>query len=170
MERASARTEGATVFAYWVPDPERYGVVEFDAAGRPTGLVEKPPHPRSHWAVTGLYIYDREVVEIARHLERSARGELEITDVNRVYLDRGKLSVEPLGRGFAWLDAGTHSSLLQAGEFIHTIEQRQGLKIGCPEEVAYRMGFIDEAALLRLADLLAKNDYGPYLRRILEHG
>ena len=170
VQHACARPDGATVFAYWVPDPERYGIVELDAARRPVGLVEKPAQPRSHWAVTGLYVYDGEVVEIARHLERSARGELEITDVNRAYFARGKLFVESLGRGFAWLDAGTHTSLLQAGEFIHTIEQRQGLKVGCPEEVAYRMGFIDGDALLRLADSLAKNDYGPYLRRILEHG
>jgi glucose-1-phosphate thymidylyltransferase len=151
-----------------VPDPTAYGVVEFDAAARPVALLEKPPQPRSHWAVTGLYFYDAQVVELARGLTPSPRGELEITDINRAYLAQGKLSVEQFGRGFAWLDAGTHASLLQASAFISTIEQRQGLKIGCPEEVAYRMGFIDAEALARLADSLSTNEYGPYLRRVLD--
>ena len=168
VQRATARPAGATVFAYWVPDPERYGVVEFDAGGRAIGLAEKPPSPRSHWAVTGLYFYDSRVVEVARAVKPSARGEVEITDVNQAYLRDRTLAVERLSRGFAWLDAGNHESLLQAGQFIATIEQRQGFKIGCPEEVAYRMGFIDAAAMERLADSLKTNDYGPYLRRVLE--
>ncbi len=167
VRSAYGRAAGATLFAYQVPDPERYGVVELDGADRPRNFVEKPTSRRSHWAVTGLYFYDAQVVEIARSLKPSARGELEITDVNRAYLARGEVKVERLGRGFAWFDAGTHNSLLQASEFISTIEQRQGLKIGCPEEIAYRMGFIDGAALARLADALSKNDYGPYLRDIL---
>ena len=167
LQSASLRDSGAVIFAYWVNDPERYGVVEFDAAGSPQNLVEKPPQPRSNWAVTGLYFYDSEAVDIARSLRPSARGELEITDVNRVYLERGGLRAEKLGRGFAWLDAGTHASLLQAAEFISTIEERQGLKIGCPEEIAYRMGFIGADALERLAASLSKNEYGAYLKRIV---
>ena len=167
LQRASQSASGAVLFAYWVNDPQRYGVVEFDPAGRPTTLAEKPTEPRSNWAVTGLYFYDLAAVEIARSIKPSSRGELEITDVNRVYLQKGGLTAEKLGRGFAWLDAGTHGSLLQAGEFICTIEARQGLKIGCPEEIAYRMGYIDAEALSRLAAALPKNDYSAYLRRVL---
>lgn len=167
LTRASQRQDGATTFAYWVQDPERYGIVELDRTGHPRSIAEKPVQPRSNWAVTGLYFYDSHVVEIAQTLRPSSRGELEITDVNRVYLEARKLAVEQLGRGFAWLDAGTHTSLLQASEFIYTIEQRQGLKIGCPEEVAYRMGYIDAQALNRLADFFSKSDYGMYLRRVI---
>jgi glucose-1-phosphate thymidylyltransferase len=167
MQAAAHRAEGATIFAYWVQDPKRYGVVELNGSGEPKDLMEKPNSPRSNWAVTGLYFYDSSVVDVARRLAPSARGELEITDVNRAYLKAGTLKVEQFGRGFAWLDAGTHDSLLQASEFISTIEQRQGLKIGCPEEIAYRMGFIDGAGLERLAAALSKNDYGPYLMRVL---
>ena len=167
LQSANRTDSGAVIFAYWVNDPERYGVVEFDAAGRPQNLVEKPPQPRSNWAVTGLYFYDSAAIKIARSLKPSARGELEITDLNRVYLECGALTAEKLGRGFAWLDAGTHASLLQAAEFICTIEERQGLKIGCPEEIAYRMGFIGADALERLAAALSKNDYGSYLQRVL---
>jgi glucose-1-phosphate thymidylyltransferase len=167
IQAATSRADGATIFAYWVQDPERYGIVELDAAGQPRDIVEKPDRARSNWAVTGLYFYDPSVVDIARKLVPSARGELEITDINRSYLKAGKLKVEQFGRGFAWLDAGTHRSLLQASEFISTIEQRQGLKIGCPEEIAYRMGFIDRSELERLASMLSKSDYGPYLQRIL---
>lgn len=169
-QRASARVDGATVFAYSVRDPERFGVVELDNEGRPVDIVEKPPSPRSHWAVTGLYFYDADVVEIVRRLSPSPRGELEITDVNRAYLERKKLSVETLGRGFAWLDAGTHTTLLEAAQFISMVEERQNLKIGCPEEVAYRLGYIDAAALESLAAQLAKSEYGLYLRRILTTG
>lgn len=167
LQSANSTETGAVVFAYWVQDPERYGVVEFDSKGRPHDLVEKPLQPRSNWAVTGLYFYDSEAVEIARALKPSARGELEITDLNRAYLERGALRAEKLGRGFAWLDAGTHASLLQAAEFICTIEERQGLKIGCPEEVAYRMGFISADVLEELAAALSKNEYGAYLKRVL---
>jgi glucose-1-phosphate thymidylyltransferase len=170
VQRASGRAEGATIFAYLVRDPERFGVIEFDSQGRPINITEKPPSPRSPWAVTGLYFYDADVVEIVRGLSPSLRGELEITDVNRVYLERKKLNVEPLGRGFAWLDAGTHGSLLQAAQFIAVTEERQNLKIGCPEEIAYRLGYIDAAALEALADQLAKSEYGLYLRRILTLG
>jgi len=168
LRRAAAREEGATVFAYWVGDPERYGVVEFDADGRAIGIEEKPANPRSNYAVTGLYFYDNQVVDIAAGLRPSPRGELEITDVNRAYLERGELNVEKLGRGFAWLDTGTHDSLLQAANFIATVEQRQGLKISCVEEVAYRMGFIDAEQLTRLAKPLVNSGYGRYLLQLVE--
>jgi glucose-1-phosphate thymidylyltransferase len=158
---------GAVVFGYYVSDPERYGVVEFDASGRVISLEEKPQKPRSNYAVTGLYFYDNKVVDIAGNIKPSDRGELEITDVNREYLDRGKLGVELMGRGFAWLDTGTHESLLEASEFIATIEKRQGLKVACIEEIAYRQGFINGDRLLRLADPLMKSRYGRYLRRII---
>jgi glucose-1-phosphate thymidylyltransferase len=156
------------VFAYYVRDPERYGVVEFDASGRAVGLEEKPAVPRSHYAVTGLYFYDAECVATARSLKPSARGELEITDVNRAYLERGALHVEVLGRGVAWLDTGTHASLLPAANFVETVEARQGLKICCPEEIAYRQGFIDRAQLKRLAEPLKRTGYGEYLESVLE--
>jgi glucose-1-phosphate thymidylyltransferase len=168
LQKAAARTTGATVFGYYVSDPERYGVVELDAGGRPVGIEEKPSAPKSNYAVTGLYFYDHEVVEIAAALKPSARGELEITDVNREYLKRGGLRVELLGRGHAWLDTGTPESLLQAANFIHIIEARQGLKIACPEEIAFRMGFIDQAQLVKVAEPMRKNDYGKYLLRLLE--
>ena len=166
LRRAAAQAAGATIFAYRVSRPEAYGVVEFDAAGRPVGIEEKPPHPRSHWAVTGLYFYDGEVSDLAARLKPSARGELEITDLNRLYLDAGRLAVERLGRGFAWLDTGTHASLLEAALFVRTIEERQGTKIACVEEVAYRMGYIDRAQLLRLAESLGNSGYGAYLERV----
>jgi glucose-1-phosphate thymidylyltransferase len=166
--RAARGPDGASVFCHWVQNPQEYGVVVLDADGRPVHIEEKPANPRSNWAVTGLYFYDTDVVDIARGLKPSARGELEITDVNRAYLDAGRLHVEQLGRGFAWFDAGTHASLLQASEFIHTIEERQGLKIGCPEEIAFRMEFIDEPALAALAASAANPVYGAYLRRLLE--
>ncbi len=168
LERAAVQTEGATVFAYHVTDPERYGVVSFDNQRRAISLEEKPRQPKSNYAVTGLYFYDPEVLDIAAGLKPSARGELEITDLNRVYLERGKLSVEILGRGFAWLDTGTHESLIEASTFIETIEHRQGFKIACPEEVAYRAGFIDVAQLVRLAKPLVKSGYGQYLLRVAE--
>jgi glucose-1-phosphate thymidylyltransferase len=167
LRAAAARNRGATVFAYYVRDPARYGVVEFDAAGRAVGLEEKPAAPRSHYAVTGLYFYDADCVSIARTLGPSPRGELEITDVNRAYLERGALHVEVLGRGVAWLDTGTHESLLQAANFVETVESRQGLKICCPEEIAYRQGFIDAAQLRRLARELGKSGYGAYLESVL---
>jgi glucose-1-phosphate thymidylyltransferase len=167
LQRASTRPHGATVFAYHVSDPERYGVVAFAADGRATSLEEKPARPQSNYAVTGLYFYDPDVVEMAARLTPSARGELEITDLNRLYLERGSLAVEILGRGFAWLDTGTHESLLQASMFVQTIEHRQGMKVCCPEEIAFRMGFIDRAQLKNLADPMAKNGYGQYLMRIL---
>ena len=169
LQAAAARDRGATVFAYWVRDPERYGVVEFDGAGRAISLEEKPRQPRSNFAVTGLYFYDNLVVEIAKSLGRSERGELEITDVNRRYLERGELSVELLGRGTAWLDTGTHESLLQASTFVQVVEQRQGQRIACPEEVAWRMGFIGSDDLRRIAQPLAKSGYGEYLLGLLEH-
>src|SRR5437867_4411719 len=162
VQRAAARARGATVFAYWVRDPQRYGVIEFDAGGRAVGLEEKPLKPRSPWAVTGLYFYDNRVVDIAASLKPSARGELEITDVNRKYLAQGELAVEVMGRGMAWLDTGTHETLLEASQYIETIERRQGLKIACPEEIAYRQGYIDAAALEKLGDAMAKNAYGRY--------
>jgi len=168
VRRASDKREGATVFAYHVNDPERYGVVEFDDRQRAVSLEEKPAKPRSRYAVTGLYFYDRQVCEIAAAVKPSARGELEITDVNRAYLEAGALDVEVMGRGYAWLDTGTHESLLQASAFIETIESRQGLKVACPEEIAYRAGWIDAAHLERLAAPLSKNGYGRYLLRVLQ--
>ena len=167
LQRANAHTDGATVFAYHVRQPEAYGVVEFDAQGRALGIEEKPRQPRSSYAVTGLYFYDERVVEIARGVKPSPRGELEITDVNNAYLRAGTLRVEVLGRGTAWLDTGTHESLLQAGQFIQAIEQRQGLKVACLEEIAYRMEYIDADQLQRLAEPLAKNSYGTYLLQVL---
>lgn len=168
LTSAHERTDGATVFAYPVSDPERYGVVEFDASGRAISLEEKPKAPRSRYAVVGLYFYDNDVVNIAANLQPSPRGELEITDVNKAYLAAGKLSVEIMGRGMAWLDTGTHDSLLEASHFVQTIERRQGLKVCCPEEIAYRMGFIDAAQLERLAAPLAKSGYGKYLQDVLK--
>ena len=168
LRAASARQDGATVFAYPVHDPERYGVVEFDAEGRAISLEEKPVQPKSRYAVTGLYFYDNRVVDIAKHLKPGPRGELEITDVNRQYLEWGALDVQVMGRGHAWLDTGTHESLLEASLFIQTIEKRQGLKIACPEEIAWRAGWIDAAQLKTLAAPLAKNGYGQYLLRILD--
>jgi len=167
LTEAAGRSHGATVFAYAVQDPERYGVVEFDAAGRAVSLEEKPAQPKSRYAVTGLYFYDSQVVEVARQLKPSARGELEITDLNRVYLERGQLEVKVMGRGHAWLDTGTHESLIEASLFVQTLEKRQGLKIACPEEIAYRMGLIDGPALERLAAPLAKSGYGQYLLGVL---
>jgi len=164
---AMGRPEGATVFAYHVNDPERYGVVAFDQDMRALSIEEKPKQPQSNWAVTGLYFYDKDVVEIARDLKPSPRGELEITDVNRIYLERGKLSVEIMGRGYAWLDTGTPDSLIEAAEFVRVLEKRQGFKIACPEEVAYQKGFIDAAQLEQLAAKLGKSAYGAYLRNIL---
>jgi len=171
LQTAAGRSEGATVFAYHVRDPERYGVVTFDAQRRATALDEKPAKPKSNYAVTGLYFYDPQAVEFAARLKPSTRGELEITDLNKVYLQRGKLSVEILGRGFAWLDTGTHESLLHASTFVETIENRQGMKISCPEEIAYRLGLINSNQLGKLAAPLATTRYGQYLLRILEeHG
>jgi glucose-1-phosphate thymidylyltransferase len=168
LERADARSDGASVFAYHVHDPERYGVVDFDARGKALSLEEKPAAPRSNYAVTGLYFYDNNVTEIARGLKPSARGELEITDLNRIYMDLGKLNVEIMGRGYAWLDTGTHESLLDASKFIATLEHRQGLKVACPEEIAFRKGWIDPAQLEALASPMKKNSYGQYLSRILK--
>ena len=170
LERAAGGGGGATVFGYYVRDPERYGVVEFDGGGRVLSIEEKPQTPRSHYAVTGLYFYDNRVLDVAENLEPSARGEIEITDVNVDYLGRDELRVEIMGRGMAWLDAGTHESLQQAGNFIETIEQRQGLKIGCPEEISYRRGYIDAAELEALAAPMMKNDYGQYLLELLKDG
>ncbi len=168
LRRATARDQGATVFGYYVRDPERYGVVSFDAQGRVVDIEEKPARPKSHYAVTGLYFYDNQVVDIAKSIRPSPRGELEITDVNRAYLDTAALHVELLGRGYAWLDTGTHESLLAAANFIQVVEQRQGLKVACPEEIAYRMGYIDAEQVRRLAEPLLKNGYGRYLQDILE--
>ena len=168
LREASARTSGSTVFAYHVTDPERYGVVDFDAQRRAVSIEEKPLKPKSNYAVTGLYFYDSQVCDIAAGIAPSPRGELEITDVNRIYLERGQLNVELMGRGMAWLDTGTHESLLEAGQFIATIENRQGLKVACPEEIAYRKGYIDAAKLEQLAQPLKKNAYGQYLLRMLE--
>jgi glucose-1-phosphate thymidylyltransferase len=167
LQRAAARTEGATIFAYAVSDPERYGVVEIDSEERAIALEEKPARPRSRYAVTGLYFYDATVCELAKTLEPSARGELEITDLNRIYLDRDELSVEVLGRGTAWLDTGTQSSLLAASNFVETIEERQGFKVCCPEEIAYYMGYISESELRKLAEPLASSGYGDYLLGLL---
>jgi glucose-1-phosphate thymidylyltransferase len=167
LQRASAAQSGATVFAYPVKDPERYGVVEFDSHGKAIGIEEKPKQPKSRYAVVGLYFYDNRVVRIAENLKPSARGELEITDVNRAYLERGELQALPMGRGLAWLDTGTHETLLEAAHFIETIERRQGLKIACPEEIAYRQGWIDARALEALAKPLANSGYGAYLLQVL---
>lgn len=167
LSSACSRDDGASVFAYHVHDPERYGVAEFDSAGKVLSLEEKPTSPRSNYAVTGLYFYDNQVVDMARELRPSARGELEITDLNRLYLEQGKLNVEIMGRGYAWLDTGTHESLLQASQFIATLEHRQGLKVACPEEIAYRQGWIDAERVEKLAQPLLKNGYGQYLMRIL---
>ena len=167
LQRAAQVKEGATIFGYWVRDPERYGVVEFDASGRAISIEEKPPRPRSHYAVVGLYFYDASITGVAESIKPSVRGELEITDVNNVYLKRGNLRVEMFGRGMAWLDTGTHESLLQAGNFVQTIEQRQGLKIGCPEEVAFNMGFLTAAAVERLAQRYKNSGYGDYLLELV---
>lgn len=169
LHRADARTDGATVFGYWVKDPERYGVAEFDMSGRVIGLEEKPAHPKSHYAVTGLYFYDGRASELAASLKPSPRGELEITDLNRCYLEKGALQLEKLGRGYAWLDTGTHESLLQASNFIETIEARQGLRVSCPEEIAYANRWINASQLQALAQPLVKNGYGQYLLSLLEH-
>jgi glucose-1-phosphate thymidylyltransferase len=168
LRSASERTVGSTVFAYHVQDPERYGVVDFDASMRATSIEEKPAVPKSNYAVTGLYFYDENVCEVAASIKPSARGELEITDVNRVYLEQGKLNVEIMGRGFAWLDTGTHDSLLEASSFIATLQRRQGLQVACPEEIAFHQGWIDAAALQKLAAPLAKNGYGQYLLNLLK--
>lgn len=168
LKTAVDRKSGATVFAYHVNDPERYGVVEFDNHGLAISLEEKPQAPKSNYAVTGLYFYDNEVVEMAKSLKPSARGELEITDINNLYMQKGQLSVAMMGRGFAWLDTGTHQSLIEASNFIQTIEQRQGLKVSCPEEIAYRNGFIDANQVRKLAEPLAKNDYGKYLLKLIK--
>ena len=167
LQRAAQRTEGATVFGYYVRDPKRYGVVCFDDNGRARSIVEKPARPESNWAITGLYFYDNTVVDVAREIAPSPRGELEITDVNRVYLERQALLVEKLGRGYAWLDTGTHESLLQASEFVRTVEERQGLKIACVEEIAHSMGYIDAEQLVRLAYPLKKSGYGEYLLSLI---
>lgn len=167
LVNAVGRSEGASVFAYHVHDPERYGVVDFDANGKAISLEEKPRSPKSHYAVTGLYFYDQQVVEYAKSLKPSARGELEITDLNQLYLQRGKLNVEIMGRGYAWLDTGTHESLLDASQFIATLEHRQGLKVSCPEEIAYRKKWITPGQLESLAQPLCKNGYGDYLMRVL---
>jgi glucose-1-phosphate thymidylyltransferase len=168
LQRADAQTHGATVFAYAVQDPERYGVVEFDAKGRAVSLEEKPKTPKSRYAVTGLYFYDRQVVGLAKQIKPSARGELEITDLNRLYLEQGSLDVQTMGRGYAWLDTGTHESMLEASQFIHTIESRQGLKVAAPQEIVWRNGWITDAQLDALAQPLAKSGYGQYLLRLLK--
>jgi glucose-1-phosphate thymidylyltransferase len=170
LRRATERNDGATVFGYWVKDPERYGVVEFDDQYRVLSIEEKPARPRSHYAVTGLYFYDSQASALARSLKPSARGELEITDLNRLYLDAGSLSVERLGRGYAWLDTGTHESLQQAANFIETIENRQGLKVACPEEIALMQGWVDEQQVARLAEPLRKSGYGEYLLNLISRG
>jgi glucose-1-phosphate thymidylyltransferase len=170
LTRATAQMEGATVFGYWVRDPERYGVVEFDEDFRVLSIEEKPQQPRSHYAITGLYFYDEQASALARGLKPSARGELEITDLNRLYLENGCLAVERLGRGYAWLDTGTHESLHQASSFIETIESRQGLKVACPEEIAFLQGWVNEAQVRKLADSLLKSGYGEYLLDLLDRG
>ena len=170
MQKATQAKQGATVFAYYVKDPERYGVVEFDKTGQAISLEEKPLQPKSNYAVTGLYFYDKQVVDIAKNLKPSARGELEITDVNKIYLTQNNLKVETMGRGYAWLDTGTHESLLQAASFVQTVQDRQGLKIACPEEIAYKMGYINADQVLNLAKPLSINEYGQYLIRIIEEG
>ena len=170
LEKAVTQDQGATVFAYHVQDPERYGVVSFDKNGKATALEEKPTIPKSNYAVTGLYFYDNQVVDMAANLKPSARGELEITDLNRIYLENQQLTVEVMGRGYAWLDTGTHESLIDASNFIQTIEHRQGLKVSCPEEIAYRNGFINAEQLEKLAQPLSKNGYGQYLKRLLKEG
>jgi glucose-1-phosphate thymidylyltransferase len=170
LASAAARTRGATAFGYWVRDPERYGVAEFDAHGKVIGLEEKPAEPRSHWAVTGLYFYDERVCDYAAALKPSPRGELEITDLNRCYLDDGSLMLEKFGRGYAWLDTGTHESLTEASNYIETIENRQGLKVCCPEEIAWENGWIDSEQVLRLAAPLSKNGYGRYLMQLVKQG
>ena len=170
LRNADSRDEGASVFAYYVANPEAYGVVDFDAQGRAQTIEEKPPEPKSHYAVTGLYFYDETVVDRARDLKPSPRGELEITDLNRLYLDEGALSVEIMGRGYAWLDTGTHASLLDAGTYVRITEERQGLKICCPEEIAWRQGFIDSEQLERIANPLRKSGYGEYLMQLLRQG
>jgi glucose-1-phosphate thymidylyltransferase len=168
LGNAMSRTKGASIFAYHVQDPERYGVVDFDSGGKVRSLEEKPKQPKSNYAVTGLYFYDQQVVDLAKSLKPSRRGELEITDLNRLYLERGQLNVEVMGRGYAWLDTGTHESLLDASQFIATLESRQGLKVACPEEVAYRQQWIDAAQLERLAQSLTNSGYGQYLLRVLK--
>lgn len=168
LEAAVAQTSGATVFAYHVNDPERYGVVEFDKEGVAVSLEEKPLEPKSNYAVTGLYFYDNSVIEMAKNLKPSHRGELEITDINRLYMEKGALQVAMMGRGYAWLDTGTHHSLIEASNFIQTIEERQGLKVSCPEEIAYRKGFIDAEQVMKLAAPLAKNNYGQYLLKMIK--
>ncbi|GAB4359068.1 MAG: glucose-1-phosphate thymidylyltransferase RfbA [Methylohalobius crimeensis] len=170
LASASRRQEGATVFGYWVKDPERYGVAAFDSRGKVVGLEEKPSHPKSRWAVTGIYFYDGKACELAKSLQPSSRGELEITDLNARYLDQGRLHLKKLGRGIAWLDTGTHESLMQASQFIQTIEERQGLKVCCPEEIAYAQEWIDADQLARQAEVFKKNGYGAYLKRVLEQG
>jgi len=168
LQEAARQASGATVFAYRVKDPERYGVIEFDSAGKAVSIEEKPDKPKSHYAVTGLYFYDRQVVELAKSLRPSARGELEITDLNRLYMEQNALRVETLGRGYAWLDTGTHDSLLQAANYIATIQERQGLMVACPEEIAFRMGYISREKLWQLGDEMKKNGYGRYLLRLAE--
>jgi glucose-1-phosphate thymidylyltransferase len=168
LHKAASRRDGATVFGYWVKDPERYGVVEFDEAGMPVGLEEKPERPKSSYAVTGLYFYDNRVFDLAAGLKPSSRGELEITDLNREYLSSGDLHVEKMGRGIAWLDTGTHDALMQAANFIQAIEERQGLQVACLEEIAWRMGYVSRSDVIRMADSMANSRYGQYLRRILE--
>lgn len=170
LRNAAVNQEGATIFGYWVRDPERYGVIEFDASGKALSVEEKPAKPKSNYAAVGLYYYDRQITEIAASIKPSARGELEITDVNREYLKRGQLRVELLSRGIAWLDTGTHESMLQAGNFVQTVQQRQGLMISCPEEIAYRMGWISAEQVMCLAEPLKKNEYGQYLIQLIKGG